>query len=53
MKKQNNNCCENCKGNLRCWNPGSPNYLSYCGEYPNTGPKNNNKKGKKGNQREK
>lgn len=31
--------CENCKGGLRCLNMYSPCYLSYCGEYPGTGPK--------------
>lgn len=49
MKKNNINYCENCNGGLRCWNPNSPCYLGYCGEYPNTGSSTNetNKKGKK------
>lgn len=37
-------CCYGCNGGLRCFNPSSPNYLSYCGERPNTGPEETTKK---------
>ncbi len=32
--------CKNCKGcgGLHCLVEGSPSYLGFCGEYPGTGP---------------